>query len=139
MSTKKPRKSLDDALAREFVYSERQGKLYPDPDTSPVTGEVSPANSQESALEKLPILELLAEKHSSEHPLQAETSAIDNQKEPDLMTKLQVVPKEATVRLTVDLSESMHRKLSIMAAKTGRKKADIVRVLLTEVVKDIKE
>ncbi len=36
------------------------------------------------------------------------------------MDKLQVQPKEATKRFTVDLPESMHRKLSILAAKTGR-------------------
>jgi predicted DNA-binding protein len=42
-------------------------------------------------------------------------------------------------RITVDLPESMHRKLSIMAAKTYRKKADIVRVLLDEAMKDVEE
>ena len=41
-------------------------------------------------------------------------------KELSLMDKLQVQPKEATKRFTVDLPESMHRKLSILAARTGR-------------------
>ena len=50
------------------------------------------------------------------------------------MDKLQVESKEATERFTVDLAESMHRKLSIVAAKTRRSKADIVRSLLIEVV-----
>lgn len=56
-----------------------------------------------------------------------------------LMDKLQVKSKEATKRFTVDLAESMHRKLSILAAKTGRSKADIVRLLLDDALKDVKE
>ena len=45
-------------------------------------------------------------------------------KQPNLMSKLQAPDKEATVRFTVDMSESLHRKLSMLAAKTGRKKVD---------------
>ena len=60
-------------------------------------------------------------------------------KELSLMDKLQVQPKEATKRFTVDLPESMHRKLSILAARTGRTKADIVRVLLDEALKDVSD
>ncbi|WP_199295302.1 CopG family transcriptional regulator [Trichocoleus sp. FACHB-832] len=51
--------------------------------------------------------------------------------------ELETAPKEATVRFTIDLSESMHRKLSILAAKTGRKKAEIVRMLLDEALQDV--
>jgi len=40
------------------------------------------------------------------------------------MSKLQALDKEATVRFTVDMSETLHRKLSMLAAKTGRKKVD---------------
>jgi len=56
-----------------------------------------------------------------------------------LMDKLQLdlEPREATIRLTVDLPESMHRKLSILSAKTGAKKAHIVRKLLDQVLKDV--
>jgi len=47
------------------------------------------------------------------------------------MSKLQAPDKEATVRFTVDMSETLHRKLSMLTAKTGRKKvdqsADVVR------------
>ena len=47
------------------------------------------------------------------------------------MSKLQAPDKEATVRFTVDMSETLHHKLSMLAAKTGRKKvnqsADVVR------------
>ena len=60
-------------------------------------------------------------------------------KELSLMDKLQVQPKEATKRFTVDLPESMHRKLSILAARTGRTKADIVRVLLDEALSDVSD
>ena len=55
------------------------------------------------------------------------------------MEKLQVQPKEVTKRFTVDLPESMHRKLSILAAKTARTKADIVRLLLQDALEDIED
>ena len=58
-------------------------------------------------------------------------------KEPSLMSKLQAPDKEATVRFTVDMSETLHRKLSMLAAKTGRKKVDIVRMLLEEGLKEV--
>jgi predicted DNA-binding protein len=48
------------------------------------------------------------------------------------MSKLQALDKEATVRLTVDMSESLYRKLSMLAAKTGRKKVATVRMLLED-------
>jgi hypothetical protein len=57
-------------------------------------------------------------------------------KEPSLMSKLQAPDKEATVRFTVDMSETLHRKLSMLAAKTGRKKVDIVRMLLEDGLKE---
>ena len=60
-----------------------------------------------------------------------------SEKELTLMDKLQVESKEATKRFTVDLAESMHRKLSILSAKTGRSKADIVRFLLDDALKDV--
>jgi len=48
------------------------------------------------------------------------------------MSKLQALDKETTVRLTVDMSESLYRKLSMLAAKTGRKKVARVRMLLED-------
>jgi hypothetical protein len=57
--------------------------------------------------------------------------------EPSLMSKLQAPDKEATVRFTVDMSETLHRKLSMLAAKTGRKKVDIVRMLLEDGLKEV--
>jgi|GEM_PF-6574329 len=40
------------------------------------------------------------------------------------MSKRKAPDEEATVRFSVDMSESVHRKLSILAAKTGRKKVN---------------
>jgi predicted DNA-binding protein len=52
------------------------------------------------------------------------------------MSKLQGLDKEATVRFTVDMSETLYRKLSMLAAKTGDKKVDIVRMLLEDWLKE---
>ncbi|MEG3925445.1 hypothetical protein [Microcoleus sp. D3_18a_C4] len=68
-------------------------------------------------------------------PPQPEASAPETvpiqSEEPSLMSKLQAPDKEATVRFTVDMSETLHRKLSMLTAKTRRKKvdqsADVVR------------
>ena len=49
------------------------------------------------------------------------------------------VQKEPTIRFTVDLTETMHRKLSILAARTGKKKAEIVRMLLGEALQELNE
>jgi macrodomain Ter protein organizer (MatP/YcbG family) len=60
-------------------------------------------------------------------------------KELSLMEKLQVEAKEGTKRFTIDLRESVHRKLSILSARTGRSKADIIRMVLDDVLKDVEE
>lgn len=60
-------------------------------------------------------------------------------KKPTFMEKLHQEPKEATVRLTVDLPKSMHQRLSILAATTGQKKATIIRVLLEEKLDELQE
>jgi thymidylate synthase ThyX len=75
----------------------------------------------------------------------SDRSELDQKVEPkpksekrSVMSKLMEVPeKEATVRLTVDLAESMHRKLSILSAKSGRKKAEIIRMLLDDALEGI--
>lgn len=111
MSPRKSRKPLDDALAKQFIYGEKQPKA-----------EAMPAAEQTAS-------EIPSEP-ASPSPEKASSSS-------RLMDKLQAAPKEATVRFTVDLPESMHRKLSILAARTGKKKAEIVRVLLVETLQDI--
>lgn len=118
MNTKRNRKSLDDALAQQFIYGEQQENsenLAAETTSSPVPPETPPPKTS-----KL---------------LRANTT----QKLPNksrLMEKLTLPPKEATVRFTVDLSESLHQRLSLLAATTGMKKADIVRLLLNDALED---
>ena len=107
---KKQRKPLGDSLAQEFVY-----------------GEATPAPVQPETIQ----LETVSEVKESVHPIQ-ETSLMDK-------LQLDTEPREATIRFTVDLPESMHRKLSILSAKTGAKKAHIVRKLLEQVLTDIND
>ena len=57
----------------------------------------------------------------------------------NFIDSIPVVTKEATVRFTVDLPESMHRDLSILAAKRGVSKADIVRLLLDDALQDVND
>ncbi|MBD2666681.1 CopG family transcriptional regulator [Richelia sinica] len=105
------RKSLDDALAREFVYGKDEQEEKP-----------AEQNQQEPELPTYP------------------TAAPTPQPtKPSIMSQLEQPSKEPTIRLTVDLPESMHRKLSVLAAKTSRKKVEIVRLLLDEALKDIEE
>jgi predicted DNA-binding protein len=47
--------------------------------------------------------------------------------------------KEATVRVTVDLPKSMHQQLSLFCAQTGRKKAEVIRMLLEEALKTVNQ
>ena len=110
--SKKQRKTLDDALAQQFVYGETsQDELIPEAEPPPAKENLEPPP----------------------------TSPQQPSKESSLMEKLQLEPKEVTKRFTVDLPETMHRKLSILSAKTGRTKADIVRMLLEDVLKDVGE
>jgi hypothetical protein len=54
-------------------------------------------------------------------------------KEPSLMSKLQAPDKEATVRFTVHMSETLHRKLSVLAACDGAQESGpFLRVLLQD-------
>ena len=117
----KKRKSLDDSLASEFVFGgdKPQTQAAPTPD---IESEKVTAESESTSITPMP--QKLAPKSN---------------KESSLMQKLQVEAKEPTKRFTIDLRESVHRKLSILAAKTGRTKADIVRLLLDDALKDIDE
>jgi predicted HicB family RNase H-like nuclease len=118
MNPKKIRKPLDETLADNFVY-----------------GESKPASLSPEA-------EITAVENESKNiaPIESEKlTAVESSKELSLMDKLRVQSKEATKRFTVDLEESLHRKLSILAAKTGRSKADIVRLLLNDALEDVRE
>lgn len=128
MSAKK-RKPLGSAM-EEFVFGAQEAASPPTPAqvVSPApTPTASPITETPEPLEAaLPALT----------PPQPEASPTESvpipSKEPSLMSKLQAPDKEATVRFTVDMSESLHRKLSMLAARTGRKKVDIVRMLLED-------
>jgi hypothetical protein len=137
--TKKRRKTLDDALAEEFVYGE--GSRSPEQtaqeaEQSPVSEESEPIPNPEFRIQNV-------SPDSKTIPIQNPKSKIPNREVPNkklsLMEKLQVEPKEVTKRFTVDLPESMHRKLSILAARTGRTKADIVRLLLQDALQDVED
>ncbi len=121
MSPRKSRKSLDDALARQFIYGEKPQETAHILSPKQTSSEASPEDPSPS----LRIVDV---------PLGATEKTPD---ESSLIDKFQTPPKEATVRFTVDLPASMHRKLSLLAARTGKKKAEIVRVLLNEVLEDI--
>jgi hypothetical protein len=123
MSPRKSRKSLDDALARQFIYGEKAQETNHILSPKQISSEASPKDlSPSQGIADVPLS--ATEKTSNDSPL---------------MNKFQTPPKEATVRFTVDLPASMHRKLSLLAARTGKKKAEIVRVLLDEVLEKVSE
>ncbi len=117
--TRKKRKSLNDSLAQEFVF----GNASDDSDDE-VDEQVDSSESSDP---------------EPDHPVISDEPTTPIKKTSKLMDKLQAESKEATKRFTVDLKESTHRKLSILAAKTGRSKADIVRLLLDEALEDTEE
>jgi hypothetical protein len=128
MTTKKPRKSLGDTLANNFVY----GDNAPIPAAEPIAEQVEP------------IVETVETVADSTEPIVAAVAIavaskpISPQPTTSLMSRLmQNTPeKEATVRLTVDLPKSTHTKLSILCAQNGLKKAEVVRMLLDDALKD---
>jgi hypothetical protein len=143
MSTKK-RKPLGSAM-EEFVFGTKEAVPAP----TPPEEVVSPAPTPTASLTPFALLPAstpptpptLEAALPAATPPQPEVSVLDpvpiQSKEPSLMSKLQAPDKEATVRFTVDMSESLHRKLSMLAAKTGRKKVDIVRMLLEDGLKEV--
>jgi hypothetical protein len=54
-----------------------------------------------------------------------------------MMSKLQALDKEATVRFTADMSETLHRKLSMLAACDGAQESGpSLRMLLEDGLKE---
>ena len=100
-----------------------------------------------SAIEKLQRLKQVAEMNSElETKISASktksikrSSTIKNITAANFIDNIPVVTKEATVRFTVDLPESMYRDLSILAAETGKTKADIVRIVLSKALHNVKK
>ena len=144
MTTKKPRKSLGDTLANNFVY----GDKTPIPAAEPIVEQVEPIAQarREAVVKTVETVADLAEPTLRERvePIiktvaTEETSAPISTRPPtSLMSRLmQNTPeKEPTVRLTVDLPQSTHKKLSILCANTGMKKVEVVRMLLNDALKD---
>jgi hypothetical protein len=66
-------------------------------------------------------------------------SSDESEVKTNFITSLPVLSTEATTRFTVALPLSLHHKLSVLAARTGRKKVDIVRMLLDEALSDIED
>ena len=128
MTAKKPRKSLGDTLANNFVY----GDKAPLPAAEPIVEQVEPiVKTVETVVYRVePIVKAAA----TEEP----STPISPQPTTSLMSRLmQNTPeKEPTVRLTVDLPQSTHKKLSILCANTGMKKVEVVRMLLDDALKD---
>ncbi|WP_377482032.1 MAG: hypothetical protein P2A85_28920 (plasmid) [Microcoleus anatoxicus] len=128
MSAKK-RKPLDSVL-EEFVFGTKEAALLP-----PTPEVVSPAPTASQTPETVEAA--LPAPTAPEFESPASESIPAQSKESSLTHRLQAPDKEATVRFTVDMSESLHRKLSMLAARTGRKKVDIVRMLLEDGLKEV--
>jgi len=124
--TAKKRKPLGSAM-EEFVFGTNQAASPPTPEIVSSAAKPTASLTPEAVLPTpIPLLPEV----SAPQPVSIQS------KEPSLMSKLQAPDKEATVRFTVDMSESLHRKLSMLAARTGRKKVDIVRMLLEDGLKE---
>ncbi len=128
MTAKKPRKSLGDTLANNFVYGDKASI----PAVEPIVEQVKPVVKMgESVVERVePMVTAVATEETS--------TPISPQPTTSLMSRLmQNTPeKEPTVRLTVDLPQSTHKKLSILCANTGMKKVEVVRMLLDDALKN---
>jgi hypothetical protein len=129
MSVKK-RKPLDSAM-EEFVFGTKEAAPTPAPLVMP-----APSAAPQPTAPPTPAAALSAP--SPPEPEASVSQSIPVQsKESSLTHRLQAPDKEATVRFTVDMSESLHRQLSMLAARTGRKKVDIVRMLLEEGLREV--
>ena len=104
----KTRKPLDESIVKEFVFGKEQ-------------------NINDNDLVPSKTVELYT-------PKEAPTSTIKT-----TIQKINEIPtqKEAVIRFTVDLPESLHTKLSILAAKTKLKKSEIVRILISDALENL--
>lgn len=116
---KKPRKALDDITAELDGNTNRKRES-----SEPPAGETENLEAKADAGG--------TKFGGSSNP---SNQSIPKQAKGNLMSRLMETPeKEATVRITVDLPKSMHQKLSMLSARTGKKKAEIVRMLLDNVL-----
>ncbi|MEG3833969.1 hypothetical protein QUA51_12680 [Microcoleus sp. Pol10_D6] len=122
MNTKK-RKPLGSAM-EEFVFGTKEAASPTPPELVSSAPTPTASLTSEAALPATPPGIALPTVISSLPEVSAPAPVSIQSKEPSLMSKLQAPDKEATVRFTVDMSETLHRKLSMLAAKTARKKVD---------------
>ena len=114
MSTKK-RKPLGSAI-QEFVFATKEALPAPTPTELPPPAPTPTASAPltpptpPTPFALLPTATPPGPRASVPHPVPIQS------KEPSLMSKLQVPDKEATVRFSVDMPESVHRKLSMLGA-----------------------
>ena len=134
----KKQKPLDDSIASEFVFGggKPQTGAAPTPD---VEAEELADIEVERGRGNLANSNGLVEKESPSIVPRETESNEKSTKESSQIEKLRLEAEEETKRFTVDLRESVHRKLSILATKTGRTKADIVRMLLDDALEDVDE
>lgn len=118
MSQKKSRRSLNDDDAQSFVFGDTQIET-----TELVEIEPEPAKPAKKA-------------RTSPKPAKTPTQTTG-----DFMSQLldKTADKEPTVRITVDLPQSTHQKLSMFCARTNTKKADIIRGLLNEALERLED
>jgi hypothetical protein len=135
MSTKK-RKPLGSAM-EEFVFGTKEAASPPTPEIVSLVATPTASLAPETALPATPPFASLPVATPPKPQVSALETVSIQSKEPSLISKLQAPDKEATVRFTVDMSETLHRKLSMLAARTGRKKVDIVRMLLEDGLKEV--
>ncbi|NJP12485.1 MAG: CopG family transcriptional regulator [Leptolyngbyaceae cyanobacterium RU_5_1] len=135
--TRKTRKPLseNDSLANEFVFgATRPVAVAPvsEAPPEPVAETPEPAEDEPEDEIAAPIAQ---PQPKTRKAVKASQPAPASE---SFVSKLMDRPeKEPTIRLTVDLPESMHKKLSLLSARSGKKKAVIVRMLLEEALEDV--
>jgi len=115
MSTKK-RKPLGSAM-EEFVFGTKEAASPTPPELVSSAPTPTASLTPEAALPATPPPEIALPVATPPKPEASAPQPVSIQsKEPSLMSKLQAPDKEATVRFTVDMSKTLHRKLSMLAA-----------------------
>ena len=95
-------------------------KKMTDAEKAFLTGEISPPESTPA----------------ESKPMPRATRTTKASKPSDLMSLIlePVEPKEASIRFTADLPADLHKRLTLAAAQSGKRKVDIVRELLDAVL-----
>jgi hypothetical protein len=118
MSTKKrkpllPRSKNLSSVQRKLYHPNTTIRCIASTNTHSITNNGNITNTATTPFALLPTATPPQPEASAPEPVPIQS------KEPSLMSKLQAPDKEATVRFTVDMSETLHRKLSMLAACDG--------------------